>query len=262
MASNSRIERMRADSLKVHPLAQRELIPARLKKLAANLDLDAIGILHAVEYEIAGHGKGVWIVDGQHRLMAIMEHGFGEWMLEVKIHLDATDDARASQLFLKLNDRASVSPYDKFKNAIRAGETAAQTIQDLAERRGMAVSKQCGEGKLTCVSSLYSVYALDGGRTLGRTLDVITGAWGKRSAALNGKVIDGIARVVVRYNGSMDRDAFINKLAKYPGGPAALVGDAKGRLQFQQSSLASCIALIAIEVYNSGRRYGKLEIEQ
>src|SRR5690606_15270957 len=106
--TKTKLVKVRADTLAVHPYAQRDLVPSKLKKLMTDLDLDAIGVLHAVEYPIRGQAK-LWVIDGQHRLHALLEHGFGEWEVEVKIHVDVDNDARASQLFLKLNDRSPVS---------------------------------------------------------------------------------------------------------------------------------------------------------
>lgn len=258
--SNSKMVKVRADSLKVHPYAQRDLVPAKLKKLTADMDLDAIGVLHGVEYGVKGHGEGIYIIDGQHRLMALLELGFGEWMVEVKVHLDADNDARASELFLKLNDRSPVHPYDKFTNAVRAGDEAAVGIQDLASRRSLSISRSAGAAKLTCVSALRNVWGVDKGKTLGRTLDITMQAWGTKAAGLEGKLVEGVAHVVCRYNGVLDRIAFVSKLSKYPGGPAGLIGDAKGRRQYQKASLPRCIAAAAIESYNSGRRSGKLDL--
>ena len=52
--SKSKMIKVRADSLSIHPYAQRDLVVRKLKQLSAELDLDAIGVLHAVEYPIRG----------------------------------------------------------------------------------------------------------------------------------------------------------------------------------------------------------------
>ena len=145
--SRSKFMRVEARSLRVHPLAQRRLVPSKLKKLMADLDLDAIGVLHCVEYEIDGV-LAIWIIDGQHRWRALMDHGFGEWLVEVKIHTEVTDNARASELFLKLNDRAVVSPFDRFQNEVGAHMPAAvgatRILQARDLRAGAAPSGQVG----------------------------------------------------------------------------------------------------------------------
>jgi hypothetical protein len=258
--SKSKLVKVEARSLRIHPIAQREVVPSKLKKLIAELDLDAIGVLHAVEYEIPGHGHGIWIIDGQHRWRALMHHGFGEWVVEVKIHLDVTDDARASELFLKLNDRAVVSPYDKFQNEVSAGYPAAVKIVDILHRRGLKVARTIGDGNVCCVTALKNLFRTNNdGKTLELALDSIIAAWGTRAAALEGKLIEGIGLVYSAYNGSIDQAGMAKKLAKYPGGPSALLGDAKGLMPIHKATLSHCVADIVIARYNSGRKTGRID---
>lgn len=249
---------MRADTLAIHPHAQRDVVPSKLKKLIANFDLDAIGVLHAVEYAINGVTK-TWIIDGQHRWKALMEHGFGEWQVEVKIHTEATDDIRAAQLFLKLNDRAAVMPYDKFVNEAKANEPDALGVLSITRRHGLEIAKANADGKLTCVTALKKVYKVDQGKSLNYTLGLIKEAWGTKSTALEGKLIEGIGLVVGRYSNSIEREVLLKKLSKYPGGASGLVGDARGMTEYRRTTLVKCIAERVIETYNMGRRSGKLD---
>jgi hypothetical protein len=259
MKPRSKIVRVEAQTLRVHPFAQRDLVPSKLKKLMAELDLDAIGVLHAVEYEIKGQ-TAIWIIDGQHRWRALIDHGLGEWLVEVKIHLDATDDARASALFLKLNDRAIVSPFDKFANEVKAGVPAAVGVLKLVNARNLKATNSPGDGQVRCVTAMRKVYDLDGGKALALTLETVITAWGRTEAAVDGKIIEGVGLVHCTYtNGSIDLAALSKKLAKYPGGAAGLLGDAKGLRQFRQASLPRCVAETVIATYNVGRKTGRLD---
>ena len=256
--SNSKIVKVRADMLKVHPVAQRNIVQAKLRKLVQSLDLDAIGILHGVEYEINGT-KAIWIIDGQHRYRALLDTDLGEWIVEVKVHLDAKDDIRASELFLRLNDRSPVSPYDKFINEVTAKNQAALGTIRILGKHELKPEKFQADGNVTCVSALKKVYNSDGGKSLDNTLGTLIAAWGKRSCAVEGKMVEGLGMVFTKYDGTVDREALTGKLGKYPGGPHGLIGDAKGMLQYRRSSLAKCIAERIIDTYNSSRRVGRLE---
>jgi hypothetical protein len=253
---SSKMQRVRADSLQPHPMAQRDLVPSRLKKLSADLDLDAIGVLHVVQYPIKNK-LAMWIIDGQHRWRALIDHGFGEWEVEVKLHGDVIDDARASALFLKLNDRSPVSPFDKFQNRLRAKEDEAIAINDIVISHHMQIARQSGPGKLVGVTSLEEAYRLDEGKGLDKALSVISEAWGLRS--VDSKVIKGIALVFAHYDGTIDQPALIKKLSKYPGGATGLVGDARGLMEYRKQPLTRCVADRVIETYNSGRRIEKLD---
>jgi hypothetical protein len=258
MRPRSKVVRVEAQTLRVHPFAQRDIVPSKLKKLMAELDLDAIGVLHAVEYEINGQAAK-WIIDGQHRWRALIGHGLGEWLVEVKIHLDVTDDARASALFLKLNDRAAVSPFGKFANEVKAGVPEAVGVIQLVHARNLKATNASGDGQVRCVTALKRVYGLDGGKALALTLETIIGAWGRTESAMDGKIIEGVGLVHSTYNGSIDLPALSKKLAKYPGGASGLLGDAKGLRQFRKASLPRCVAETVIEAYNVGRKTGKLD---
>lgn len=257
-AIKSRLIKIEAQNLRIHPYAQRALLPSRLKQLNAELDLDAIGVLHGVEYTINGE-TGIWIVDGQHRWRALMDQGLGEWLVEVKIHIEVKDDARASELFLRLNNRAPVHPFDKFDNARRAGHKDAVGITKIATEHDLKISRQSANANLTCVGALNTVFNYDGGSTLKSTLDTVIAAWGRNAAALEGKLIEGLGLLYKTFNGSIERPTLVKKLAKYPGGASGLIGDARGMKQYRKTSVSRCIAERIIEIYNMGRRTGRLD---
>lgn len=250
--------KMRADALAIHPYAQREHSNAHIKRIREHLDLDAIGTIHGVEYPINGK-TGPWVVDGQHRILALLEEGLGEWEVNVAIHVDVKNDARASELFLSLNQRLAVGPYDKFLNEVKAGHDVAVGIVDISKVFGLSISKNSADGMLACPASLKKAYKHDGGRSLQRALAILTQAYGKKASALEGKLIEGMALVTVANNGNLDEPSLIKKLAKYPGGASALIGDAKGRMQFHRGSLVRSVAATVVDTYNSGRRSDKLE---
>jgi hypothetical protein len=62
----------------------------------------------------------------------------------------------------------------------------------------------------------------------------------------------------MKHTGRIDDAALIQKLAKYPGGAAALHGDAKGRVAYRRSNVSRCVTEIIEELYNSGRRSGRV----
>ena len=257
-AGKSKVIKVEAQTLRVHPHAQRALSPARLKLLTETLDLDAIGVLHCVEYSIDGE-LALWIIDGQHRWRALMENGMGEWVVEVKVHITVKDDARASELFLMLNNRAVVSPFDKFENSRKAGHADAVGITKIAAAHQLRVSRSSEDGHLACVSALMAAYHFDDGKTLAATLDALIAAWGRTAAACEGKVIEGVALLLKTYSETVEHPMLVKKLAKYPGGPSRLIGDARGLRSFRNVSIARCVAERVIELYNSGRKTGRLD---
>lgn len=254
----SKVIKIEAQQCRIHPHAQRDLLPSKLKELTEELDLDSVGVLHAVEYEINGE-TCIWIVDGQHRWRALIDLGLGEWVVDVKIHLEVKDDAGASALFLRLNNRAPVSPYAKFDNEYRARLNHAVEITDIAKAHHLKIAKQSGDRHLACITALHTVFDYDAGQTLADTLDIVVEAWGRSGPSLEGKIIEGLGLVFKTYNGSIERPVLVKKLAKYPGGPSRLLGDARGMREFRKASVSLCVAELVVELYNLGRRGTKLD---
>lgn len=219
------------------------------------MDLDAIGVLHGVEYD----GRGLLIIDGQHRVNALIAHGLGEWEVEVKVHLDIKDDKAACDKFWKLNKRAVVSPFGGFMVEFHAGYRDAVGAHSVVKRHGLIISRSAGDGKVICVSALKKLFKADGGKALDATFGVILSAWGSKSAALEGKIVEGIGLVFQKYLGAIDESELVKKLAKYAGGPSGLIGSARGMKQHQKSTVSRCIADLVIGAYNSGKRSGKLD---
>lgn len=258
--SNNKIEYREARTLRVHPQAQRDgLVKAKLNKIIDNLDLDAIGTLHVVEYPINGE-DAAWVIDGQHRLVALLQRGMGEWRVRCEIHTDVKDDARASDLFLKLNDRSMPKPYETFRNEVQAQRASAVNITALAAKHGYTINDYGAESSLACPSALKRVYEIDEGRSLDLVLATSVAAWGHLQAGNEGKLIEGMGLVFAKNNGAIDKPAMSQKLAKYPGGPAALIGHAKGLKAVRNVSMARAVAEMVIETYNKGRTTGRIEL--
>lgn len=252
----SKVVKARVDSLMIHPEAQRDVSQSHLKKLAAHLDLDSIGVLHAVETTIKGK-SGLYLIDGQHRYLALMEHGFGEWVVEVKVHMDADTVAAACQQFLNLNSRLTVSPYATFIAELKAEHVDVVGAVNAASKLGLVVSRFKGDGKLACPATLKRVSRMG---NLYEVLELITTTWGTKSEALEGKLIEGLAILLKRSNGDLDRATLIKKLQKYPGGATGILGEARGRMRIVKKPLARCVAQQVIDTYNQGRRAGRIEL--
>lgn len=265
MVANSKVKqaksinkRLPARDLRIHPHAQRDIIPSQLKKLVDNMDLDLIGTVHAVEQAINGK-QGVWVVDGQHRIMALMELGLGDWICDVEIHTDAKEEKRAAELFLGLNSRIPVTPYMRFRNELVAERPEAIGVRNIADTFGIRIAGRTGDGCMCCVSSLKGIFRIDSGKTLTSALRILTEAWGTKANALEGKVLEGIALVSRRYDGKLEIPKLITSLSKYPGGAAGVLGQARGLRITSSAPVGRCVAQVIVSRYNQGRRGGKLD---
>jgi len=255
--NRNRIIYVEARRLRIHPTAQRDgVVKAKVKKFERTMDLDALGTFHAVEYSINGE-SALWVIDGHHRLLALLNVGLGEWVVRVEVHVDVMTEARASDLFLKLNDRAITRPFETFRNEVQAKRPDAIGIESMVREHGLVVSDDTRGGNIVCVKALKDAYERDPS-ALAYALDLVTRAWGRTASAVEGKIIEGVSRALEVYGDSIDRPALAKKLGKYPGGPAALLGHAKGRASVTGTTLGRSVADVVIELHDRGKQTGLL----
>jgi len=256
---DTKMRRIKISELRIHPIAQRRILQATLTRIINDLDLDAIGVIHVVQYPIDGDGA-LWVVDGQHRVAALKHHGLEDWVVDVQLHNEVKSNADASNLMLKLMDRASLNAYDKFRNELTAGNPVAVGTSAIVRAAGLKIHNQVRDGNVSAVSALKRVYSLDDGDSLRIALEVLTSAWGHTAAAVEGKLIEGVGAVYAKYNnGELDRDILVKKLAKFPGGPSNVLGTAKSLKGVQSGTLRRHVAAVVVSVYNKGRKTGKLK---
>lgn len=239
-------------SLRLHSGANRELQMTRVRKLENTMDLDALG-----RFAVWRDGRNFYVIDGQHRKIALESLGMSEWKVRCDVYEGMTFPDACEQ-FLKLNDGLVVRPFDKFDKAAKALHEPEVETSRIVREAGLQINGQSGDGKLACVIAATDVWKLDRGAALARTLRWTTEAWGSTAIALDGGIIRGLGLAAATYNGELDDAALIKKLAKFPGGPGALLGRAKAQKEIKGGTVARNVAGIIVDVYNKGRRSGQL----
>lgn len=238
--------------LLLHSAANRDHRPTRVKFLVNNMDLDAIG-----RFAIWRDNRNLYVIDGQHRKLALEELGLADFPVRCDVYEGMTFND-ACEMFLQINNQLSVSPFDKFDKGVKAGRMECVETQKIIESFGLQVNVNGGDGKFTAVVAATDTWKLDQGESLARALTWSTQAWGLTATAVEGMLIRGLGLVATKHNGALDDAALIKKLAKFPGGGPNLIGAAKSRREINGGTTAKNIADIAIDLYNKGRRTGRL----
>jgi hypothetical protein len=185
---------IKVKDIKIHPVAQRLLKQPYVQHLVDHLDLQAIGALHAVEYRIGGTLR-IWVVDGQHRWAALMAAGYQEMLIMVLVHDDVKDDAGSCALFLKLNKRSNIGPFETFDKEVKSGVAEAVGALKIVESHGLKMTRTGHDGGICCVMALKKIYKRDQGKTLDQALGVAISAWGRTHSGMEGSLMDGLAYV-------------------------------------------------------------------
>lgn len=249
---------LKVANLAPHPRVQRSRFSqARADRIARDLDPEKFGIL-----TVWRDGTNHWVIDGQHRLAALLTLGWEDQKVECLVYESLTE-AEAAKLFRSQSKRTAVTALDDFLVALIEGEPEAVAINRIIESLGMKVGQGFKTGGVAAVQALQRTYRPNGNvepqpEVLRTTLSIIIEAWGATGEAMQGAIIDGIGRVVATYNGNLSLGDLRRKLARRSGGASGIIGDARLLREMFPGTLPDAIATIVVNEYNKGRRSRKL----
>lgn len=236
--------------MKVSPVAQRDLNQARVDRLAAEFDLEQLGTPTVNERD-----GWFYIIDGQHRVEALRQIGWGDQQIQCWTYTDLTDEEMADK-FDRLNDVLQVHAFDKFRVRVTAGRDVESDIDRIVRAQGLVISRDHVPGAISAVGTLRRVYTRSDPNTLGRALRLIRDAYG--DAGLEAPVIDGIGHLCARYNGDLDDEKAVLQLGAAHGGVNGLLNKAEVLRRQTGNYKSHCVAAAAVEIINKGRGGKKL----
>jgi hypothetical protein len=244
------VERKIGD-LWVDPNVQRSLKKARVGKMAADFQPDALGVL-TTSFRSP---KRIHVIDGQHRYRAAEAAAYAGVIQTMEYHgLTVPEEAA---LFRLLNSTEKVSRIDQFLIACVEQDPAAVRLAAFLAATGWSVGSSAAEGRLSAIGSLERIFALSP-EAADATLHVLTKAYGHRPAAVQGMLIEGLGRMLAKYGRDVDLDDLAVRLAKVPGGPDGLIGNARGQALTRTGNLSKQVARVITNLYNQRRRTSAL----
>lgn len=258
---SSKFGKVLVSDLNVDPLAQRRLSMPWVKAHVETFDVDQLGYIVCNK-----RADGKWyVVDGQHRVQLMREVGWDDQLIHAELFEGLTQPEEAA-LFNARNDRRAVRRFDHFRISVTAGDERCCDITALVQEAGLTITDQQTDGGITAVDKLERIYdgagvtsRHEGRKALARTLSTIKHAWGTSPIGFNGALLHGIGLVQLRYNGEIDQKALAGKLAPIRGGAPGLLGNARALRELSGRTVPHCVAKIVVDVYNKGRRVGKLD---
>jgi hypothetical protein len=250
MERTARLRWVSIPLMRTSPVAQRELNKARVDRIATSFDPEQIGT------PTVSHRDGIfYIIDGQHRVEALKEIGWGDQSVQCWTYEGLTEEEEAD-IFLKLNDVLAVHAFDKFRIGVAANRDTETEIDRIVRANGLCVSRDLVPGAIGAVGTLHRIYRRAGGKVLARTLRIVRDAYG--DPGLEAAVLDGVGLVCQRYNGQLDDAEVVVKLAKANGGVNGLLGKANAIRYRTGNAKAHCVAAAAVDILNAGKGGKKL----
>lgn len=232
-------------------VTQREFRPAHGDTIAAELDLDKIGLL------ILNHRNGIyWVLDGQHRLYALRKWFNDEDKIECEVYEDLSD-AEMAEMFLGRDKRRQISTFDKFHVACTAGRTRENDIRRLVEANKLRVGRVKEDNTIGAVSALGKVYDRSGDVVLGQVLRTLRDGFAGDPAAFSPHLIEGTGLVFNRYNGRTNEKVLVARLSQAAHGHRGILQRAQTLRLRTRNRVVQCVAAAIVELYNRGRSSAK-----
>lgn len=228
---------------------QRALRGKRAQEFADNFSWDAFGLPCLSEREDGFFAE----VDGQHRIESLLLQGLGNIEVEAEVFHGLSLSEEAA-LFRARNHMEKVPLLDKFRARLVEGEpTAVEMMKILDRNKWKLYSGNADAGYFAAVGKLELVYKLSP-LAADRAISTLTRAWGNGAITVDGRLVEGMGRVFHRFNEQVDVDNLVDRLATFPGGAAAFLGQARGYQAVIGGTVGRAVGEKIIDVYNMRRK--------
>lgn len=244
-----------AGDIRVPPY-QRPLKPLLVREIADNLDPDKLKLI-----SVSRRADGsYWVIDGNHRLQAILSLGWADQKLDCWVYLGLTYNEEV-RLFRAQAASATLKPGDFFRAALEERDPDALAIKAIVEARGFTLSL-VGYGKgvreIKSVAALRDVYDDGGQRHLRETLQVLMSAYGDNDEHFyGGNEILGFARFL-RWWPEADRERLVAAARRI--GTVGLADSVLAQRRITRGTdVATATALALQAAYNVNLRTKRLD---
>jgi len=242
------------DELQISDAYQRTIVPARVNRIAKNIDQDAFGSLTVGERR----DGTLWVVDGMQRLTAARKLGIA--MVPCDVFQSEGQEHEARVFRLKNKERTNVTACALFRAQLVEGDEQTVAIAKVVQAAGLHLRFETGAPgwpNVKAVVSLERAYRKVGVEGLEAVLAIISQAWFGESDALRGDIIYGLA-CFIHKTPDFDKERLVKKLADKPVSALIRAADATFKLERDRAasssdrSYAMCMAIEC--VYFKGLR--------
>lgn len=242
------------DELSISDAYQRTIVPARVNRIAKNLDQDAFGSLTVGQRR----DGSCWVVDGMQRLTAARKLGIS--MVPCDVFKSEGQEHEARVFRLKNKERTNVPACALFRAQLVEGDEQTVEIAKAVQDAGLSLRFESGHPGwpfIKAVVSLEKAFRKVGKEGLATVLSVICEAWFGESDALRGDIIAGLSYFISKTPG-FDKERLVKKLSEKPISALIRAADATFKLERDRAasssdrSFAMCMAIEC--VYSKGLR--------
>ena len=251
---NKLSSQVKPNDLMVDLSYQREINKNKVVNIVKSYNPNAIGV---VTLSIRENGD-LYIIDGQHRVEALKQLGYGNSDINAIVFFDLTIQEEA-RLFVIMNEsRTKPKKSDLYKASITSGDNNLIDLNNMLNRNNIVVDDRPGDGVMRAIGTLEKVTAKIGIVNAEKVVKVLMSANGNNSTSFQAQYITAVSTIIVKYkNVDMDR---LSLAIKKLGEPSLVItktqmiaSDAK----FVTKSLT--LSAMIIDSYNAYLKNNRLD---
>ncbi|MFK0330889.1 DUF6551 family protein [Rhizobium sp. NPDC090275] len=243
-------------SIRVDASYQRPLKERRVAQILRDFTWSQFGTLMLVD-----QGDGTFTVyDGQHRLAAATRHPGINQVPAAIVRLDQAYEEAQSFLGVNLN-RSAISTVEKYWAGIEAGDETMMRICAVLDEAGCEVvppgTKTPAPNRTSSISAIERAIRSYGDKAVTQACLTLVAAWSKDNGALNGSLIQAIARLY-RNNRDLDEARLVTKLRGKDR--KILTADAEALRKMGGGDAPLALSKAIVEIYNKGLQLNHIQI--
>ncbi|MFM9107520.1 MAG: DUF6551 family protein [Chloroflexota bacterium] len=195
LGRNARLDWLRADSLRRPGDYQRRVRRDKVEAIMDAFDPDGLAV-----FAVSRREDGIdYVMDGQHRLEAVLGLGMGHRLLLCLVYegLAIEDEER---MFVLINrERLALSRQESFAVRSRREDVVAETIADVLGELGVRLvsSPRTGPYEISALGALEEIDRRAGERGLRMVVGLLAGAWGGCEGGLRGDYLLAVLRTLL-----------------------------------------------------------------
>ena len=249
IGNNIELQWLNAEDLFIDDEYQRIVNPGWVRAIARGFDPDMLDPL-----EVSDRGNGKYAVtDGQHRLLAIREIGWGDQKVPciVRTGMDTKTEAKK---FGAQKNRRGLTRFDTHRADVVAEDPTAIAIEKIATDVGFFIRREPEALNINAVKALYDVAARHGLPELRYVLQVSYDAW---EEAPKVRSLKGIAHFCSKFPNA-ERKILVDALAGIS--TTKFESQAKSLAEVINSGMSTASAYLVYKLYNKKTRSKRLPV--
>jgi hypothetical protein len=223
---------------------QRQVVKARVEKMAKNFDLKGMGALIVSKRDDGRYA----IIDGQHRFLAGVKAGVEYFVCQVFLDQSYKDEAK---IFTLTNcERGPMKSPQQFKAMIESGDEDSIQIVSIVESYGFEI-KYIGpvsaDNQIKCVNELKSAYKISP-LHFEKIMKLLRRIWNGDKRSCTQYIIGALSKFIRLYERDIDLNRLINILKK--ASIDEIIRNSKQRSRNDECSLTDAIEKEFFKLYN------------